>query len=253
MADQAITLREHLEELRKRLMITVVAVILATILSFVFYEEILGYLLEPAQGFGKLTHRQAHLHRRNRDAGRDHEGVDHGRRRLSRCHVVLYQLVMFVSPGLNRTERIHLYIFLPGTIVSFLAGALFGYYILFPAGHALPFYLWHRDRGPMIRIGNYMSVVTSLLFWMGIIFELPLVMFFMARLGVVTSKRLFRYWRLLHTGRLPAGSRHHAYRAPYQPDPRGGIHRCASMAWVSCWPRWGAHARQGSSRPRLIR
>ena len=194
MADQAITLREHLEELRKRLMITVVAVILATILSFVFYEQILGYLLEPAQGFGNsptgkpiftgVTEMLGVIMKASIMAGI-----------VFSLPVVLYQLVMFVSPGLNRKERIYLYIFMPGTILSFLAGALFGYYILFPPAMRFLFTFGTDIAVPMIRIGNYMSVVTSLLFWMGIIFELPLVMFFLARLGVVTSKRLFRYWR----------------------------------------------------------
>ena len=194
MADQAITLREHLEELRKRLLISVVAVVVAAIAAFVFRTQLLNFLLEPAQGFGNsltgkpvftgVTEMLGVVMKTSIMAGV-----------VFALPVVLYQLVMFVAPGLNRREKTYLFIFLPATVVAFASGVLFGYYVLFPPAMRFLFTFGTEVAVPMIRIGNYMDVVTSLLFWMGLIFELPLVFFFLARLGVVTSKRLFRYWR----------------------------------------------------------
>ncbi len=194
MAEQAITLREHLDELRKRLMISVLAVVLAAIVAFVFRNQVLNFLMEPAQGFGnsvsgkpvftEVTEMLGVVMKTSIMAGV-----------VFALPVVLYQLVMFVTPGLNRREKTYLYLFLPGTFIAFACGVLFGYYVLFPPAMRFLFTFGSEVAVPMIRIGSYMNVVTSLLFWMGLIFELPLVLFFLARLGVVTSKRLFHYWR----------------------------------------------------------
>lgn len=103
---------------------------------------------------------------------------------------LIYQLVMFLSPALTPKEKRYLYGLLPGVTISFLAGAAFGYFILLPP--ALTFLLTFGSNVavPMIKIGNYISVVTRLLFAIGMAFELPIVIFLLAKVGVVKPEML---------------------------------------------------------------
>lgn len=111
---------------------------------------------------------------------------------------LLYQLVMFVAPALTSTEKKYLYSLLPAVLAFFAAGVAFGYFVLLPP--ALNFMLnppFAADiAAPQIRIGNYISVVTRLLFIMGAAFETPMVMLFLGKIRVLSVKRLtrFRKW-----------------------------------------------------------
>ncbi|MCE2463596.1 MAG: twin-arginine translocase subunit TatC, partial [Dehalococcoidia bacterium] len=111
--------------------------------------------------------------------------------------IILLQVIMFVAPGLTPREKRYLFLFMPGVVLSFAAGVAFGYFILIPP--AISFLVnWGGDVAtPMIRIGNYVNVMVMLLFWMGLVFETPIVMFLLAKLGIVSSKgfaRWRRYW-----------------------------------------------------------
>ena len=189
MANREMTLREHLEELRKRIMIVTAAVVAGTVAAFVFREQVLTFLLEP--GFGDLqdtkpifieaTEMVAVTMKASLMAGV-----------VLVLPLVLYQLVMFMAPGLTKREKVYIAIFLPGTLVLFGLGVTFGYYVLFPPAFRFLFTFGTQVATPAIRIGSYINLVTSLLFWMGLIFEMPLVMFFLARLGIVTTRFLSR-------------------------------------------------------------
>ena len=108
---------------------------------------------------------------------------------------VLFQVVRFAAPGLNRTERRYLYILMPVTILAFLAGAAFGYYVMFPP---MIKFLLNFSGGlaiPMIGIGNYINLILALTFWLGLIFEMPVVIFFLAKIGLVSPDFLGRHRR----------------------------------------------------------
>ena len=85
-----------------------------------------------------------------------------------------------------------MYILMPVSILVFIMGALFGYFVLFPPAVRFLLTFGSEIATPMIRIGNYVGLMISLLFWMGVVFEIPIVLFFLARLGVVTSGMLSR-------------------------------------------------------------
>ena len=109
--------------------------------------------------------------------------------------VLVYQLLAFVSPGLTKAERRWVYPITIGASISFLAGVAFAYYIELPP--ALGFLL-NPPEGigePLISAGKYFDFVTRLLLMTGLVFELPLVIMGMAKLGVVTSSRLWGWWR----------------------------------------------------------
>ena len=192
MAEKEMTLREHLEELRRRVLIITVAVVAGTVTAFIFREQILAFLLEP--GFDQLSETKPIFTEVTEMVAVTMKaslmiGV------ALALPIILYHLVMFVSPGLTRQEKLYLFISLPATAVVFGLGAAFGYYVLFPPAFSFLFTFGTQVADPAVRIGSYMNVVTSLLFWMGLIFELPLVMFFLARLGVITPKFLSRFRR----------------------------------------------------------
>lgn len=103
----------------------------------------------------------------------------------------IYQLL---SPLLNRQQQRFAVIFLPAIFVCFLAGGAFAYFVMLPTGFKFLLHFGDGIAVPVIRITEYMSLVTALVFWLGVIFELPLAMFLLAKLRIV-SHREFRKFR----------------------------------------------------------
>jgi sec-independent protein translocase protein TatC len=109
---------------------------------------------------------------------------------------ITLQLFLFVAPGLTRKEKRWIYLALPATTGLFLVGVAFAWFIMVPA--ALGFLQdfqsevfraeWTADR--------YIAFLTSILFWIGVAFELPVVVFVLARLGIMGPRPLMRNWRL---------------------------------------------------------
>jgi sec-independent protein translocase protein TatC len=107
--------------------------------------------------------------------------------------VLVYQLISFIAPGLTRQEKRYLYFVLPGATISFVAGAAFAYFIMLPT--AIPFLKGFLSDiiEPNWFVDKYISFITSLLFWVGLSFETPLLIFFLSKLGIVTPAVLSRY------------------------------------------------------------
>ena len=192
MAAEAMTLRDHLDELRKRLLVVVVFLVLAVIATFVFRDTVVGFLLEP--GFGSRDDRPIATE------VLETVGVTFKVTLMvafvATLPLILYQVIVFVSPGLTRRERLYVYLFLPGVLLAFAGGAAFAYYILFPPAFDFLFNFGAENIDAEIRISSYINVITSLMFWMGAVFQIPLVLFVLARLGIVTPRRLSRFRRI---------------------------------------------------------
>jgi len=109
--------------------------------------------------------------------------------------VFIYQILAFVSPGLTATERRWVIPIVIGASLSFLAGCAFAYYVELPP--ALGFLLKPpNDIGePLISVSKYFDFVTRLMLVTGLVFELPLVVMGFAKLGVVRSRQLLGWWR----------------------------------------------------------
>ncbi len=186
------TLREHLEELRRRLIYSFLFLVLASVAAFVVRDPILEFLLEP--GFGDRDEMPIATE------VLETVGVTFKVTLMvgfaASLPVTLYQVIMFVSPGLTRRERWYMFLFLPGVLVAFAAGTAFGYYVLFPPAFEFLFEFGSANVNPEIRISSYINVITSLMFWMGVVFQIPLVMFALARFGVVTPRWLARFRRI---------------------------------------------------------
>lgn len=185
MANEAqMTIIEHLEELRQRLMKCLLAVAVTTALSFAFTSQIMRILIAPAgikPVFLRPTEMFVTYFRVALLAGS-----------ILAMPVIVYQTVQFVWPGLRNSERAYLRIIVPAATLSFILGVLFTYFVL------LPFALRYLVSfgGDLVEakwaIGEYISFVTTLLFWSGVIFETPLIMYFLARLRLISPQFLSR-------------------------------------------------------------
>ena len=184
-----------MEELRKRLFVVAIAMTLGTVIAFVLHREILKLLMEPADDLLSGTGAGLIYTQLTENLGVSMKVSLLGGFILA-LPVVVYELVMFVAPGLTPRERRYLLMFLPAVVITFTLGVLFGYFVLLPP--ALRFLLtFDADIAtPMIRVGNYMSIVTRLLFWLGIVFEIPLLIFLLAKLRLVNHRMLARKRRI---------------------------------------------------------
>ncbi len=188
-----LSLTEHLRELRRRVIVCVVAVLAGSVLCFAFYKQIIQFLSRPAYNletgsgldlvFIEVTELLTTAVKVSFVAGF-----------VLALPIIVYQVVMFVAPGLTGRERRYLFLFMPAALVAFAAGVAFAYYVLTPP--ALRFLLGFSDVAtPLIRISNFVNLMVRLLFWMGVAFETPLIMFMLAQLGIVSAQQMSRFRR----------------------------------------------------------
>jgi sec-independent protein translocase protein TatC len=107
---------------------------------------------------------------------------------------IVLELWAFMAPGLKRGERFFTLLAMPFAYAFFLIGMAFAYYLMLPA--ALPVLLNFMGLQTLPRPNSYFPFVVNLLFWMGMSFEFPLVIFVLARLGLVKARDLINQWRL---------------------------------------------------------
>ena len=190
---KSLTILEHLSELRYRMMVMSGALILGILVSFwpltgwfieflaVPAEDQLGedfnlILIEPLEYWTAYFRVSLLL------------GL------AIAMPVIIYQVLAFVGPALTSQERRWLFPIVLGASFAFVAGGAFAYYIELPP--ALGFLIGNTGSvEPFIRIRSYIDFVTRLIFVTGIVFELPLVVMGLAKLGVVTSRKLLGWWR----------------------------------------------------------
>jgi len=182
------TFLSHITEFRKRLLVAVGALVVTTIASFAFSQTLAELLAKP---IGGLEAMKAIEVTENVTAFMKISllsGV------VLALPVVLYEILAFVMPGLTEGERKWIWFAIPAATILFLSGVAFAYFVMLPA--ALPFLLSFMGIETLPRPGNYFNFVLNLMFWVGAAFELPLVVFVLARLGVLTAKQLIKQWRI---------------------------------------------------------
>jgi|Deesub1362A_J573_1020465.scaffolds.fasta_scaffold04700_1 sec-independent protein translocase protein TatC len=183
---------EHLEELRMRLVRAAIAVGVGFFVAYAFKERLYGYLTIPLK---KAMPPGAKLiYTAPQEAFFTYLKVAFLAGVIGASPVIFYQLWRFVSPGLYRHERRAIWPFVIISSVLFVCGAVFCYAIVFP--YAFQFFMSFAtaEITPMLKLNEYLSFTATLLFAFGVVFEMPLVLVFLGRLGVVTSQGL-RRWR----------------------------------------------------------
>jgi len=119
---------------------------------------------------------------------------------------ILLQAVKFVAPALYPREKVFLYAMLPAVLLAFVVGVWFAYVVLLPPAFKFLLNFGSDIATPLISISDYISLVTRLLFWVGVVFETPIVFFILARIGIVNSRMLLKRWRWAILGAFVLGA-----------------------------------------------
>jgi len=202
--DVKMTIWEHLDELRKRLIRSALAVLATTVGAWCFKERILGWLITPYEVAWK---------ERGLPGAPDLQGLSPAHIFMGYLElaltagiimaapVIFYQLWSFVSPGLYRKEKRLVVPFVLFSTSLFMSGVAFAYYIAFP----FTFRYFFSLLGPIGNSGAvltqhstmeyYLDFTTQMLLAFGVVFELPLFIMFLALAGIVTPKQLLRFGR----------------------------------------------------------
>lgn len=180
-------LEEHIVELRKRLIIAAVGFLAAVVICFFFSGQIMDYLCRPIGGMINLTAIEI---TENVSSVFD---VALLAGFILAFPLIAYEAFAFILPGLKTSEKKVLFRFLPPVILFFLAGVCFAFFVVLPA--AIPFLTSFMGIKTEIRPSDYISFSTNLIFWIGIVFEMPILIYIGARLHIVRSSQLLKNWR----------------------------------------------------------
>jgi len=186
-------LKPHLADLQKRLIIISITLIVMFFVCFSFYEPILKWILAPVE---------AAL-----PAGSKMIAIELGETFFTAMMVsifaaffaslpiIFWQLWLFLAPGLYSNEKKILIPFVVGATVMFAMGAIFSYYIVVPLGFAFLVEFGSTVVSVTPSIGAYVSFFIKIVFGFGIAFELPVITFFLAVIGLVNDKMMKEFFR----------------------------------------------------------
>lgn len=189
-----LTLLGHLNELRVRLVYAAVALFVCTVIGFVVAQPLLEFLMEPY--IASVPESSAAL-----QTLRPTEGIETFFKvallfgAILAMPVILYQIWLFIEPGLTHKEKKYVFIFIPGALFLFLLGILFSWFILIPA--AINFLAnFMQDVFRTEWTGqDYISFVVRMLFWIGVSFQMPIIVYVLARVGIITTLMMREHWR----------------------------------------------------------
>lgn len=182
------TIISHINELRKRLLVAVVALAVTTLASFAFSQMLAELLAKPIGGLSAMASIEVTENVTAFMKISLLSGV------VLSMPVIVFEILAFVLPGLNNNERKWIWFVIPVATLFFAGGVAFAYLVMLPA--ALPFLLDFMGITTIPRPNDYFSFVLNLLFWVGISFEMPLLMLVLSRLGIVKPKGLIKQWRI---------------------------------------------------------
>ncbi|SMC78035.1 twin-arginine translocase subunit TatC [Sporomusa malonica] len=177
----AMSLIGHLEELRRRIIVMIAAIGVGSLICYFYAAEISGLITAPA---GKLYYMNP------AEAFFTYLKVSFFAGFLLALPVVMYQLWSFIMPAMTNNERTAGIFLVPASIILFFVGLVFSYYLVLPAG--IKFFMGFATDNlqPMFSISQYLSFVISFLLPFGFIFELPLFILVMAKVGIIGSSFL---------------------------------------------------------------
>ena len=186
-------IQRHLRGVRGRLLYVFLAFGLGSSLTWYYRKIVIGWLLLPGGGQLSATGRPIFTNPTDMFSVSIHLMILGGV--VVAFPVLVYHVFRFLRPLLNKQQGRFVAIFLPAGFVFFLAGTAFAYFVVLPTGlrFLLKFDLDIAD--PMIRITEYMDLALAMLFWLGVVFELPLAMFLLVKLRIVAYQRIKSFRR----------------------------------------------------------
>ena len=196
ISEKRLPISEHLEELRSRIINSIIVVVVLFFISWFYKLRILDIIKKPHS----ITMESL--------------GLSHSLQVLSYQEgfyayiklclmtavflaypVILYQIWKFVEAGLYKKERRYVRIFAPISFIAFILGVLFGYFFLIPFGLQFLIKVLGGGIQPIITMSQYISLVTMLTLALGVVFQLPLVMLFVSRIGMLKAEDFIK-WRM---------------------------------------------------------
>jgi sec-independent protein translocase protein TatC len=179
---------DHVDALRKHLLRSLLAMGIAVGVAFFYAPRVIDLLARPVGGLEALT------------AIDITEPIAVFMRvslllgfAMALPYITL-EILLFLAPGLRPKERIYGLIALPAVAIFFIGGVSFAYFVMMPV--AIPFLMNFLEVGTEIRPASYITFVTGLLFWVGVAFEFPLVIYVLAVMNIVNHKMLLEHWRI---------------------------------------------------------
>ena len=195
-------LKPHLIELRKRLGLSVLAIFIAFIIAFVFHENILEWITAPLNDalaqVAKISKKAADgMVTTNQVGGAFFVAlkVSFFAGLLGALPIILYQIWLFVAPGLYSNEKKMILPFVVGGTLMFFIGVLFAYYVVTPFGFQFLITFGSFLYTPLINIEDYVGFFTKIMMGFGLAFELPVFAYFLALLGLVTDRTLIDFFK----------------------------------------------------------
>jgi len=201
LEDSKLPLTEHLSELRKRILISLAFLLTAFIVIFNYSEALFNILSFPLKSEINFDLTNPYIHIKEKtavslvflapaEAFWMHMKVSFVASFIFALPIIFYQIWKFISPGLLANEKKYLIPFLVSSTVLFLAGSLFCFVIVLP--FAMTFLLGYKTGTltPMISVGSYIDFCLKFILAFGAIFELPLVIIFLTKFGIVSPRSL---------------------------------------------------------------
>ena len=186
--DGSMTLVAHLTELRARLIKCLIAVALGSCVGYYFIDEIMHYLTLPA---GKLYYMQPS------EAFFTYLKVAIAVGFLIALPVIFYQVWRFFLPALTRAERVVLGLIVPSSVLLFFVGLAFSFFLVLPAAVRFFIGFGNAELEALFSVDKYFDFVIWFVLPFGFVFELPLVMIILAKIGILSSRFLKKYQRLV--------------------------------------------------------
>src|SRR6202051_1535735 len=185
----------HLEELRKRIIFSVLGVFVGFLACWSLADRIFGFMQQPIiQALRNHRFGGGMVYLNATEPFNLYLEIAFVAGLFAASPFVFYQLWLFIAPGMYRKEKRYVLPFLLSTVGLFIAGGLFGYKMVYPA--SLDFLIGYGLRfQPMITIGEYTKLFLTIIIGLGLIFEMPVLVFFLALMRVITARRMWRNLR----------------------------------------------------------
>lgn len=186
--DGTMSLTAHLEELRSRIIKSLLAVAVGSCFAWLFLDDITNWMIQPV---GKL------YYMRPGEAFFTYLKIDVTAGFLIALPIIFYHVWRFFLPALTKAERAVLGILVPASVVLFFIGMAFSFFLIMPV--ALNFFMGFGEESEQLQVmfsfGNYFDFVIMFVLPFGFVFELPLVIIVLGKLGILTSEWLGKYHR----------------------------------------------------------
>ncbi|NJD01924.1 MAG: twin-arginine translocase subunit TatC [Ruminiclostridium sp.] len=176
-AGKELPLMEHLEELRKRLLFGIAAVIVFSVISFIFIDKILAFITVPVGRLVFINPTEAFMSKIKLAFS---SGI------FFAVPALIYQAWKFISPALFDREKRYVYWVLPSACLLFLFGVSFAFFGVLPVGLKFLLAYGAANIQAMISITSYINFISIFLLSFGIVFQIPIVVIFLSKLGIVT-------------------------------------------------------------------